>query len=99
MPTDRPFNPLDKTNLGASVAEALLKRPVYRLPIQERFSGAGIYAIYYTGGYPPYRMIADKNQNDRFDLPIYVGEAVPEGYRKGEISLMEAATTYKLFSR
>lgn len=43
-----PYNPLDKQNLGASVAEALLGRKVRPLGSITRFGGAGIYAIYYT---------------------------------------------------
>lgn len=42
------FNPLDKKNLGESVAEALLQQPISPLP-PEPFIGAGIYAIYYEG--------------------------------------------------
>jgi hypothetical protein len=36
-----PFNPLDKTNLGESVADALLLQPVGPLPPEEPFIGAG----------------------------------------------------------
>ena len=48
------FNPLDKTHLAESVKDHLLKRPFVKLP-PPRFLGAGIYAIYYTGDFPPYR--------------------------------------------
>ncbi len=30
-----PFNPLDKTNLGESVAEAMLQQPIQQLPLAE----------------------------------------------------------------
>ena len=36
-----PFNPLDKTNLGESVAEAMLRQPVRALPPDDPFVGAG----------------------------------------------------------
>lgn len=78
-----PFNPLDKKNLGASVAEALLTKEVHplgRLPV---FEGAGIYAIYYTGSFPSYQQIARLNCDSKFLLPIYVGKAVPAGARMG----------------
>lgn len=78
-----PYNPLDKTNLGRSVAEALLLRPVAALAETEDLVGAGVYAIYYTGGFDPYRPVADRNKNDAFAQPIYVGKAVPKGARKG----------------
>ncbi len=82
-----PFNPLDKLRLGESVANALLKRPVGPLPPNERFDGAGIYAIYYTGDVPFYKVLTERNQRDQYDLPIYVGKAVPPGARKGGFGL------------
>ena len=97
MSSDIPFNPLDKRNLGHSVAEALLDRPVMPLP-PDVFEGAGIYAIYYTGNFPAYKPIAFKNRNDRFVAPIYVGKAVPEGARKGGLGL-DAPAGKVLFKR
>ncbi|MDR2047246.1 MAG: hypothetical protein LBP79_05060 [Clostridiales bacterium] len=44
----KPYNPLDKKHLGASVADALVEAPIYGLP-PEAFVGAGVYALYYTG--------------------------------------------------
>ena len=79
---DAPFNPLDKLNLAESLAEAMLKRPVTPLPPEEKFNGAGIYAIYYAGDFAPYKAIAEKNQGEDPTLPIYVGKAVPPGARR-----------------
>ncbi|OHB59012.1 MAG: restriction endonuclease [Planctomycetes bacterium GWF2_50_10] len=81
------YNPLAKSNLGASVAKALLDNPVSKLPPDAGFMGAGIYAIYYTGDYPLYKSISDKNKSDKFCQPIYVGKAVPAGARKGGFGL------------
>lgn len=78
-----PFNPLDKKNLGASVAEALLANAVQPLDALPVFEGAGVYAIYYTGDFAPYARLASVNQNGQFKLPIYVGKAVPAGARMG----------------
>jgi hypothetical protein len=85
-----PFNPLDKKNLGESVAGALLKREAGPLPPAERFTGAGIYAIYYTGSYKAYGPVAEKNRNNKLEQPIYVGKAVPPGARKGGFGLGSA---------
>ena len=85
-----PFNPLDKRNLGESVAGALLKQPVGPLPPAKKFLGAGIYAIYYTGGFRAYRRIAEQNRKNKFESPIYVGKAVPPGARKGGFGLSTA---------
>jgi hypothetical protein len=49
----------------------------------ERFPGAGIYLIYYTGGFTAYARIFAANQKGEFAQPIYVGEAIPAGGRKG----------------
>lgn len=78
-----PFNPLDKKNLGASVAEALLTKEAHPLGELPVFEGAGIYAIYYTGDFAPYAQIQRLNRDGQFLLPIYVGKAVPAGARMG----------------
>lgn len=83
MTTVRPFNPLEKKNLGASVAEAMLATPVHPLGEVAKFAGAGIYAIYYMGDFPAYEPIAMRNRGGLFSAPIYVGKAVPEGSRQG----------------
>ena len=85
-----PYNPLDKLRLGESVARALLARPVVSLPPPESFIGAGIYALYYIGDFLAYQKIAERNANDQWAAPIYVGEAVPPGARKGGYGLGEA---------
>ena len=81
-----PYNPLDKTNLGRSVAEALLLSPVLPLSQVPEITGAGVYAIYYTGPFQPYGQIAEKNLGSAFAQPIYVGKAVPKGARKGGLA-------------
>src|SRR5579863_5960056 len=81
-----PYNPLDKKNLGRSVAEALLLRPVSPLSQTAGLTGAGVYAIYYTGDFEPYQPVADRNRSDVFEQPIYVGKAVPKGARKGGLT-------------
>lgn len=78
-----PFNPLDKRNLGASVAEALLTRDPIPLNSINSFNGAGIYAIYYVGNFPAYCHLAIQNKDNKFSAPIYVGKAVPKGARRG----------------
>lgn len=78
-----PFNPLDKKNLGASVAEALLTKEIHPLGGLSGFEGAGIYAIYYTGKFKAYGPMSRLNRADRFLWPIYVGKAVPASARMG----------------
>ncbi|MFJ3047283.1 Eco29kI family restriction endonuclease [Herbaspirillum chlorophenolicum] len=78
-----PFNPLDKKNLGASVAEAMLEQPAQPLGALKSFYGVGIYAIYYVGNFDAYQPLARRNKDGKFSAPIYVGKAVPAGARKG----------------
>lgn len=98
------YNPLDKRNLGQSVAEALLQRDLVSLPgpgAREGFAGAGVYAIYYLGLsnlYPPYRRLAERNQQSDQLIPIYVGKAIPRGARTAGVGL-DAPVGTVLFSR
>ncbi len=98
MPDETPYNPLDKSRLGESVAKALLTQPVSPLPPQKQFDGAGIYAIYYLGDIPVYAPMAVRNRGEDPQVPIYVGKAVPPGTRKGRVSLDAPAGTV-LFRR
>lgn len=91
------YNPLDKANLGKSVADALLEQEPVRLDGVDRFDGAGIYAIYYHGGYAAYEALAKANATAS-KWPIYVGKAIPSGGRKGA-SLTASARGNALFSR
>ena len=55
--------------------------PVHAIPPPERFLGTGVYALYYTGKSKPYAKYADLNRL-AYDFPIYVGKAVPKGWRQ-----------------
>ena len=46
IPVIVPFNPLDKRNLGESVADAALHSELHTLP-PEPFIGAGVYLLYF----------------------------------------------------
>lgn len=65
IPVIKPYNPLDKRNLGASVAATMLATPTHTLP-PDPFIGAGVYAIYYRGDFAPYQRLAALNK-DAFD--------------------------------
>ena len=77
-----PFNPLERKHLGASVAQEMLRQPAVPLGELPKFEGAGVYAIYYEGPHPTYKLLSDANR-DELRLPIYVGKAIPEGGRTG----------------
>ncbi len=99
MPDDILFNPLDKRNLGKSVVDALIERPVVELNAVSPFPGAGVYAIYYKGGFAPYEKLSSLNQVSE-TYPIYVGKAIPSGARKGSsinTTLSSTALSKRLF--
>lgn len=58
--------------------------PVITLPPSSRFSGTGVYALYYIGSHQLYEKISEKNRME-FTLPIYVGKAVPRGWRQARV--------------
>lgn len=79
-----PFNPLEKSVLGASIAEVLLTTPVYPLSQAFPLRGPGVYAIYYSGKrFAPYRPLTKQNSGGKVNWPIYVGQALPSGGRRG----------------
>lgn len=59
--------------------------PVHTLPPPESFPGTGVYALYYTGGNPLYKRYAELNRLS-YGYPIYVGKAVPKGWRQARLS-------------
>jgi len=54
--------------------------PVESLPPSTRFSGSGVYVLYYFGNCKVYEGIYGEPH-----LPIYVGKAVPPGWRQARM--------------
>lgn len=69
--------------MARSVGEALLSTEVKSLASIGQIEGAGVYAIYYTGDFAPYKKVSALNKGGQFRQPIYVGKAIPAGARKG----------------
>jgi hypothetical protein len=59
--------------------------PVHALPPPETFFGTGVYALYYTGRNALYQRYAELNRLS-YNYPIYVGKAVPKGWRQARTS-------------
>ncbi len=93
MDNIREYNPLDRMNLGNSVADALVESDMHNLSNLEQFEGTGIYCIYYAGDFPSYKKLVEKN------LPIYVGQAVAPGARKGINIISGTPSTTALYTR
>lgn len=74
-PVRRPksaFDPAHPAQIGRFVALALLAQARVPLGAVNRFYGAGIYALYYTGNFSFYKPLSKKEH------PIYVGKADPK---------------------
>lgn len=70
--------------------------PVHPLPPNSRFQGSGVYAIYYSGDLEYYQQISVGNQEE-CRYPIYVGKAVPPGWRAARAPKTDS--TRPLFDR
>ena len=71
--------------------------PVHSLPPPVRFNGTGVYAIYYTGKSEYYKALYEQNRLE-FHQPIYVGKAVPGGWRQAK-DVKVGVVTFELFRR
>mgnify|MGYP002869909687 CR=1 FL=1 len=59
--------------------------PVLQLPLEEHFPGAGVYAIYCVARTGIYKTFGEKINRTSYNVPIYVGKAVPSGWRQSRI--------------
>lgn len=66
------FDPTDPNTAGRVVALTLVAQDRHPLAAIPDFYGAGVYAIYYKGDFPPYANLSGT------DHPIYVGKADPD---------------------
>lgn len=72
--------------------------PVHSLPPPSGFRGTGVYALYYTGRKGPYRKYGELNRTS-YAYPIYVGKAVPKGWRQSRVADDPEAQSSELRSR
>lgn len=84
--------PMDVRELTSNLIQELFKREAVQLPLNERRSGAGVYALFYHGDFEPYAPVISRDSHD----PIYVGKAMPSGSRKGQANSEEG---YHLINR
>ncbi len=71
--------------------------PVHILPPPVRFPGTGVYALYYIGKSGYYKPLFEINRLE-FSQPIYVGKAVPRGWRQSK-NTNEGKFSHELFGR
>ncbi len=72
----------------------LIKTPIHTLPPPGDFVGNGVYALYYTGTYELYANVSASKKKDIIQ-PIYVGKAVPSGWRTARSMDSTAAVLYR----
>ena len=72
--------------------------PVRELPPSESFTGTGVYALYYTGKNGTYAKYGALNRT-AYLYPIYVGKAVPKGWRQARTADGSGSKSKELFSR
>ncbi|RKX43361.1 MAG: restriction endonuclease [Verrucomicrobia bacterium] len=72
--------------------------PIQIIPASERFHGTGVYAVYCTAKTGVYRDFHDINRTS-YDVPIYIGKAVPAGWRQARSANAENSESYELNNR
>ncbi|MGF6315336.1 hypothetical protein ABIA60_001614 [Pseudomonas frederiksbergensis] len=79
-----PFDPLAVENVGVTLAVELLEQPLSSLAPEGRFSGAGVYALYYSGSHPAYSKLVEMDkEKGGWKYPVYIGSAVRENAKQG----------------
>ncbi len=68
--------------------------PVHELPLPTSFQGAGVYALYYSGDFRPYLPLSKLNET-ACAQPIYIGKAVPPGWRTGRQGDLDDPALYR----
>ena len=78
-----PFDPLDLQHIGVTLAVEMLEQSLHPLP-PSKFTGAGVYAIYYSGQHPDYSAIVNRDGGTGgLRYPIYIGSALREKAKSG----------------
>lgn len=67
--------------------------PIQPMPPIEPFDGSGVYALYFIGHSDLYEPLYNLNRTS-FNQPIYVGKAVPRGWRQGRVTDSSAKELY-----
>jgi len=97
MPFDYALHTFHSAEFRSVVNEAVEffgSTPIHGLPPLNRFVGTGVYALYYLGRFELYATIAARNRA-ACAYPIYVGKAVPPGWRIARVRESESATLYQ----
>lgn len=101
----KPFDPREHTYKNEAFAELVKDAvrffngtPVHPLELNTTFEGAGVYSLYYTGNLGIYKKYADLNRL-AYNYPIYVGKAVPRGWRTARCKSGQNRRGNELYTR
>jgi len=72
--------------------------PVHSIPMADRFNGTGVYALYCMAKSGIYSKFHSVNRTE-FRMPIYVGKAVPKGWRQARLLSSTDTKVYELNNR
>lgn len=100
MTTNSSFNDDDhifRSDKFKSVVEDALEffvnTPLHPLPPTSRFIGPGVYGLYNLGDFRDYLQLVARNRPE-IRYPIYVGKAVPMGWRTGRFGKKDQADLF-----
>jgi hypothetical protein len=85
-----------EANLAKIVQDAIeyfLEGPVDVMPPSYPFEGGGVYALYYQGSFGLYKGLSLSEVTEK-SVPIYVGKAVPPGWRTARINISTGRQLY-----
>ena len=82
MANSNEFDPLAVENVGVTLAVEILEQPLRAMPPETPFSGAGVYALYYSGSHEAYSTLRELD-GGRYKYPIYIGKAAGESAKQG----------------
>jgi len=94
MPIDYNLQTFRSPALQSVVADAVTffaRTPTHLLPPEEQFVGVGVYGLYYIGAHSIYAKLSDP----LYGRPIYVGKAVPQGWRTSRTEVVEGTNLYR----
>ena len=74
------FKSPDFESVVKKAVEFFTETPVHMLPSPHRFSGPGVYGLYYIGDFDLYSPIVERNRQGIMQ-PIHIGKAVARGTR------------------
>jgi hypothetical protein len=71
------FHSVELQDIVEKAIRFFIQTPVQSLPPPASFTGAGVYGLYYAGGFDLYAPLG----NPACTHPVYIGKAVPPGWR------------------